>query len=144
MNEPLKFQRSDGGQAACRGYFTDERDCVPRAIAIATGVPYKEVWEALAKIQTRSPSTGTYPWAYEKYLLSIGWKKLPVKTWARLDKRTFPGDGAYLASTPRHLVAVVNQTVLDTWDSRRKRVKAIFVKQAESAVAKTKIKYFDY
>ena len=41
-----KYVEDDGGRAAA-GYGEPEGDCVARAITIATGKPYAEVFEAL-------------------------------------------------------------------------------------------------
>lgn len=43
----LQFQFDDGGRAQA-GYKGSTGDCVTRAIAIATGKPYSEVYDAIA------------------------------------------------------------------------------------------------
>lgn len=54
------FKYNDGGRSAA-GFKGDTRDCVTRSIAIATALPYKEVYDALndlaktAKITKRTP-----------------------------------------------------------------------------------------
>jgi hypothetical protein len=42
----MKFVYNDGGRAAA-GYKGNAGDCACRAIAIATGKPYQEVYNAL-------------------------------------------------------------------------------------------------
>ena len=42
----MEFVRDDGGRAAA-GYKGEASDCVCRAIAIATGLPYQTVYDAL-------------------------------------------------------------------------------------------------
>lgn len=44
---PMPWVYDDGGRAAA-GYRGHTRDCVARAIAIATGAPYQHVYDALA------------------------------------------------------------------------------------------------
>ena len=46
----MKFIRDDGGRAAA-GYKGEAGDCVTRAVAIASGRPYREVYAALASIE---------------------------------------------------------------------------------------------
>ena len=43
---PMPFKYSDGGRAAA-GYKGTAGDCATRAIALATGKPYQEVYDAL-------------------------------------------------------------------------------------------------
>ena len=42
----MRFAYDDGGRAAC-GYKGTVGDCGCRAIAIATGIPYQEVYDRL-------------------------------------------------------------------------------------------------
>ncbi len=44
----MRFRYNDGGREAA-GYNGHVGDCVTRAIAIASGVPYQEIYDALAK-----------------------------------------------------------------------------------------------
>lgn len=46
----LKYQYSDGGRAAA-GFKGEAGDCAVRACALATGMPYLEVYNALQKLQ---------------------------------------------------------------------------------------------
>ena len=68
------FQLNDGGRSKA-GYSGKQSDCAVRAIAIATGKPYKEVYDALefkAKVNGIAKATS------KKYLLSLGWKWIPT------------------------------------------------------------------
>jgi len=53
----MEFQRDDGGRAAA-GYKGQAGDCVVRSIAIATGKPYQEVYDAINAL-AQSERTGT-------------------------------------------------------------------------------------
>lgn len=81
------LQKNDGGRAAA-GYSGTTGDCVTRAIAIATGKPYQEIYDALndlAKNERRgrrrggargkgisSARGGVYRQTYDRYLKSMG------------------------------------------------------------------------
>lgn len=47
--EKLEIKFNDGGRAAA-GFKGTARDCVARSIAIATGLPYCEVYDALNEL----------------------------------------------------------------------------------------------
>src|ERR1700721_4883115 len=79
----MKFKYNDGGRKAA-GYQGHPGDCVCRAIAIAAGKSYQEVYDALNELgksmrQTRlirrsSSRTGVARPIYDKYLKSLGWE----------------------------------------------------------------------
>jgi hypothetical protein len=81
---------NDGGRIAA-GYKGFTGDCVTRAIAIATGKPYQEVYDALksltkveriTKRRTKHSNVrlGVRKDTYRKYLTSIGWVFTPTMT----------------------------------------------------------------
>ena len=49
----IPFIYNDGGRAAA-GFKGNTRDCVTRAIAIVTGKPYKEVYDALNELSKQN------------------------------------------------------------------------------------------
>ena len=49
MSQGLPFVHDDGGRAAA-GFKGEARDCVTRAIAIATGLPYREVYDTINEV----------------------------------------------------------------------------------------------
>ena len=89
------FKYNDGGRELS-GYKGKTGDCVTRAIAIATGKPYQEVYDDLAQwakdycltrndrvaksmrkaksgsLRSTSPRYGVYKEVYKPYLESIG------------------------------------------------------------------------
>ncbi len=124
---------NDGGRKAA-GFKGDAGDCVTRAIAIATGVPYREVYDALharAREAARSartkkhgsPRAGVHRNVYQPYLESLGFVWTPTmqigqgcKVHLRVGE--LPG-GTLVVAVSRHLVAVVNGVVHDTHDPSR-------------------------
>ena len=123
----------DGGRAAA-GFKGEAGDCVTRAIAIATGEPYREVYEALhaqAKASSSkkvrkggtSPRNGVHRKIYEPYLQSRGWVWTPTmaigsgcKVHLRADELP---SGRLIVRVSRHVVAVVDGVALDTYDPTR-------------------------
>jgi hypothetical protein len=74
----------DGGRAAA-GFRGSAADCTTRAIAIATGEPYIEVYEAInaaGKAERRSKRrtgrsvarTGVYIPTIRRFMASLGWE----------------------------------------------------------------------
>jgi hypothetical protein len=80
------FVADDGGRAAA-GFHGATGDCTTRAIAIATGVPYQEVYDALNALGKRErrgkkrPSrarTGVSKQIIRRYMAGIGWDWVPT------------------------------------------------------------------
>lgn len=100
-------------------------DCVKRAIAVATGIPYKETSLLLNRLKKE---TGAEKFNsktnYEAFLKAQpGFKKLSfpaVKGQPRMTPAQFTKEfptGSYVLRLAHHLVAVVDGKVYDTWDS---------------------------
>lgn len=132
----LRFIQDDGGRAAA-GYKGSAGDCVVRAIAIATGKPYQEVYDAvntLAKSERTgrrkrgksSARNGVYRQTYRRYLESIGWRFVPTMhigsgCKVHLLASELP-KGRLLVSLSKHLTAVIDHVIHDTHDPRRGEV----------------------
>jgi hypothetical protein len=128
----MQFIKDDGGRAAA-GFKGKAGDCACRAIAIATGRPYREVYDALnglaqserpRKRGRRSSSrTGVSRATSGRYLRSLGWTwtaTMQIGSGCRvhLDAAELPG-GRLVVSVSRHLVAVLDGVVHDTHDPSR-------------------------
>lgn len=134
----MKFVYNDGGRSK---YFKGENvgDCVTRAIAIATGRDYKEVYDTLNQMakkesvkrhrgHKRSESrNGVFKETWKRYLKNIGW--VHVSTCAigsREDKVKFvdgalPSEGTYIVQLSRHLTCLVDGVINDTYDCSKKQ-----------------------
>jgi hypothetical protein len=134
-----RWVRNDGGRRAA-GYDNagDRGGCVPRAIAIASGLPYREVLDALTLATSRyvkipqswiarwikrsrhgrgwDPAQGCYDTIYGNYLKSIGWQYTPVDGRLHLRADEVP-PGRLIIRVHRHLVAVIDGVIHDTHDS---------------------------
>lgn len=138
---------SDGGRAAA-GYKGVAGDCVTRSIAIATGRPYKEVYDALQLLRTHhvatkrdkvarsiqrkgnSPRDGVHRKQYQSYLESLGWKWVPtmaIGSGAKVHLR--PDElptGRIIARVSKHLVAVIDGVIHDTYDCSRSGTRCVY------------------
>lgn len=130
----MKFIYNDGGRSK---YFTATKvgDCVTRAIAIATGKDYKEVYDdlnELAKKERRgsrkrgvsSARNGMYKNTFKKYLTSLGWEWVPLMTigsgcTVHLNENELPS-GTLIVSISKHLTCVKNGVLYDTYDCSHK------------------------
>lgn len=131
------FVIDDGGRAAA-GFKGSTGDCVVRAIAIASGKPYQEVYDALhgrAKSTicrrskyfkprgSASPRNGVRRSDYEPYLLSLGFKWTPTMKIGSGCKVHLVADelpkGRLVVAVSKHLVAVIDGVIHDTSDPRR-------------------------
>lgn len=131
---------NDGGRAAA-GYSGMTGDCVTRAIAIATGLPYQQVYDALndlAKNERRGKRkrkisdarTGVYRQTYDRYLKSLGWKFTPTmgigtgcKVHLRADELP---DGTIIARVSKHVCAVIDGVIHDTHDPSRNGTRCVY------------------
>ena len=140
-----RWVKDDGGRrksgiARAAGRKDAVGDCVVRAIAIATGRPYREVHDALTVAKVRhvyaggdgdywdkrerrrggvrafDPDHGCSDEAYGPYLESLGWKFTSTKDRkVRLRADELPR-GKLIVCISRHLVAVVDHVIHDTSD----------------------------
>jgi hypothetical protein len=137
--EALGFIFDDGGRETA-GFKGKTGDCVTRSIAIVTGKPYKEVYDALFNEQEdlstgrsrvaravrrkgASPRDGVHRKAYDKYLRSIGMKWIPCMSIGtgckvHLRKDELPS-GKLIVRVSKHLTAVIDGVIHDTFNPSR-------------------------
>lgn len=130
----MKYQYDDGGRLAA-GFSGKTGDCVARAVAIATGLPYADVYKALADVNAnarnrktrgeRSARRGvrTSSVGFKRYMASIGWRWTPTmfigqgcKVHLRPDELP---SGRLIVSVSRHYTAVIDGVIHDTHDPQR-------------------------
>jgi len=137
----LGFKLDDGGRSAA-GFKGSAGDCVTRAIAIAEFRDYNEVREELmaekrswmAKSRSRSAKkaksasvrNGTEAKVYRPYLEKRGWvRKTLVKFGDPSRKKMVPEEiplGNVIVEIPKHVIAIKDHVVHDTFDSRTTNV----------------------
>lgn len=135
----MKFELNDGGRKDA-GYKGDAGDCVVRSIAIATGKPYHEVYDALNSVrdglrQTRrirksSSRNGVNRAIYDRYLKTLGWKFVPTMSIGsgckvHLRQGELP-NGKLIARVSRHMVAVIDGVIQDTHDCSRGGTRCVY------------------
>jgi hypothetical protein len=144
----------DGGRADA-GFRGDAGDCVTRAVAIATGRPYREVYDELfARIRRtrRYKASGsgarcTTPRNYtpkkvtREYIESLGWRWVPTMaigqgctTHLRADE--LPA-GPVIVSLSKHVCAVIDGVIHDTHDPSRDGTRCVYGYYVPAADAMT-------
>lgn len=136
----MRFRENDGGRAAA-GFNGKAGDCAVRAIAIATGRPYMEVYDAINAIGatertgsrkrgTSNARTGVYKAAVHKYMASIGWKWTPTMQIGcgckvHVREGELPA-GRLVLNLSKHYAAVVDGVLHDTYDSSRDGTRCVY------------------
>lgn len=113
----MDFKQDDGGRSR---YFKGvARDCVVRAIAIASGLDYKEVYDELSRRMGKgqSPRNGVRKPIYHRYLLDLGFEWVPLMKIGsgcqyHFTKADIP-TGIVICRLARHLSCVKDHTVHD-------------------------------
>lgn len=129
----MQFIYNDGGRLAA-GYKGKASDCVCRSIAIVTGKPYQEVYDALndlAKTERTgkrkrgksSARNGVYKRTYRRYLESLGYRFIPtMKIGSGCKVHLADGElpmGRLIVSVSRHATAVIDGVIHDTYNPQR-------------------------
>lgn len=132
----MEFHYNDGGRAAA-GFKGNAGDCVARAVAIASGRSYLEVYNALSagcrgqrltkrarkrKASARNGVNTGRKW-FRDYMRGMGFTWTPtmhIGTGCRvhLHEGELPA-GRLVVSLSGHLTAVINGVIHDTHDPRR-------------------------
>lgn len=135
----IRFKYDDGGRAAA-GFKGTTGDCTCRAIAIATGKLYREVYDALNVLEKDTPArsgkrkcsarTGVRRVTYDKYLLSLGWKWTPtmkIGQGCRVHLRSdeLPS-GRLVCIVSKHMTAVIDGVIYDSYDPSRDGSRCVY------------------
>ena len=127
----MKFIYDDGGRANA-GYKGRAGDCVCRAVSISSGKPYAEIYAALAtsagnerKSRGASARNGIHTnrkW-FKDYMVCLGFAWTPtmgIGTGCKvhLTDGELPM-GTLLVSVSRHVTAVIDGVIHDTYDPQR-------------------------
>lgn len=120
---------NDGGRAAA-GYKGTAGDCVTRALAIATGEPYAEVYAEVTRRAGKTARSGVPKHVGREFLLARGWRWTPTMSigsgcTVHLRPDELP-DGTIVCQCSRHLVAVVDGVLQDTHDSSRSGTRCVY------------------
>lgn len=133
MSAP-EFVTNDGGRAEA-GFKGEARDCVVRAIAIATDLPYMQVYSDLAernaeKGDAKTAREGTNRKIYQPYLEALGWAWRPtmgIGTGCTMHLRAddLP-PGTVICKVTKHIVCVIDGVIHDTHDPSRDGTRCVY------------------
>lgn len=130
----MQFNYNDGGRALA-GFKGSARDCVIRAVAIASGKDYREVYDALSegcrtqRVTRRSKMSSARngvdvrrKW-FKDYMQSLGFKWVPTigigsGCKVHLDQNELPS-GRLVVSVSRHYTAIIDGVINDTYSPCR-------------------------
>jgi hypothetical protein len=131
---------NDGGRQAA-GFKGHTGDCVTRSIAIVTGKPYKEVYDALNQLseseritkrhkKRSNARTGVGRKTCQKYLESLGYEWIPTmqigsgcKTHLRSDE--LPA-GRLIIRVTKHITTMIDGVIHDTFDCSRQGTRCVY------------------
>jgi hypothetical protein len=131
----ITWHEDDGGRAAS-GFKGQAGDCVTRAIAIATQVPYRDVYTEMALGQARrgkprSARQGVHKTVYKPYLeTTLGWEwhaTMSIGSGCRVHLREIELPmGRIIVRLSGHLAAVVDGVLHDTHDCSRGGTRCVY------------------
>jgi hypothetical protein len=143
----MRFIRNDGGRKAA-GFKGNAGDCVCRAIAIASGVPYKDVYRRLAegngtqraskrqkrskagKVRTARAGIYTQRKWFRDYMRELGFEwtaTMTIGSGCRVNLRD--GElpmGRLVVNVSRHSAAVIDGVIHDTFDDQRGGARCVY------------------
>lgn len=136
----MKFIYNDGGRAAA-GYKGNAGDCCARAIAIVTGTPYQEVYDAVnaagigervgkRKRGVSNARTGVYKKTVRKLMESLGWIWHPTMAIGQgckvhLRAEELPA-GRLVVTVSKHYTSVIDGVIHDTFDPSRGGTRCVY------------------
>ena len=133
----VRLRRRRSGR--CR-YQGQAGDCACRFIAIATGKPYQEVYDALKGAATSerprkgrkrsSVRDGTKSPTIRRYMEALGWRWVPTMAIGsgckvHLLADELP-DGRLVVSVSKHMTAVIDGVIRDTYDPSRAGTRCVY------------------
>jgi hypothetical protein len=126
----IGFKYDDGGRANA-GYKGKTGDCVTRAIAIASGKGYKEVYDLINNVASKPVARSGVPKkVVAQVMKDLGFKwtatmKIGSGCKVHLKADELP-TGRVVCRTSRHLVAVIDGVVHDTYDCTRDGSRCVY------------------
>ena len=134
----MEFVYNDGGRSK---YFKGTaNDCVVRAISIIESKDYKEVYNDLHNfmktskkpgwVKNSSPRNGIPKQITKEYLKSLGYTWVPTMLIGQgckihLNANELP-KGRIIASLSKHIVAIIDGILYDTYDSSRNENRCVY------------------
>jgi hypothetical protein len=139
LNLSAFWEYDDGGRS--QHFRGSAGDCVTRAIAIASGRPYLDVYDEIrafakqfekgrARAKKSNPRTGVHKDVKRRYLESRGWMWIPTMhigtgCTVHLNPSELP-PGRLIVALSRHSVAVIDGVIRDTYDPSRNGTRCVY------------------
>lgn len=136
----MEFKYNDGGREKA-GFKGTTGDCVTRAIAIATGKDYKEIYDRIYELSKNertgkkkrdisNPRKGVYRTTFKKILKEEGFERIPtsgigIGFKARLRKEDLPS-GTIICQVSKHFTCVVDGVINDTYNPSRDGTRGVY------------------
>lgn len=148
----MKWKKNDGGRKEA-GYKGKAGDCGVRAISIATGKEYQEVYDRLTELKKKyikNRNTKKAKWyrekksrcktarygmpkdVFEEYLIEeLGWKweptiKIGSGCQVHLREGELPEEGIIIARLSGHFCAIIDGVIQDTYDPSRGGTRCVY------------------
>ena len=126
----IEFKYNDGGRSK---YYAAEgvKDCVTRAIAIATARDYKEVYDLISGVLGYSPRNGIKTRHVHKVMALFGgvWvPRMQIGSGCKCHLRAneIPMTGRIVCNVSKHVCAVVDGVLNDTHDCSRRGERCVY------------------
>ena len=127
----MKHIYNDGGSGTNK-----QRDCVVRAIAIATEQPYADVRDRINYLAENEyfdgsdANSGVHKTLYKDYLTALGWTWTPTMSIGSGCKVHLLADelpsGRLVCNVSKHYVAVIDGVLHDTDDCSREGTRCVY------------------
>jgi hypothetical protein len=120
---------NDGGRAAA-GFRGAAGDCVTRALAIATGESYADIYKEVSQRAGKTARNGVSREISRECLMARGWKWVPTMTIGSGCRVHLRADelpaGVVICKCSGHLVTVIDGVIHDTHDSSRDGKRCVY------------------
>ena len=135
----MKFNYNDGGREAA-GFKGKTGDCVVRAIAIAMGRPYEDVYNDInataqecergAKKSKANGGVFVKKTWFKDYMTSRGWRFVPTMSIGsgckvHLKSEELP-TGTIICSVSKHYTTVIDGVINDIYDPSRNGTRCVY------------------
>jgi hypothetical protein len=136
----MNIRITDGGREKAGYSSKKSKDCVCRAISIATEQDYQKVYDDLNQFSLRErpragkrrshANTGVYKATIRRYMAELGWTWVPTMLVGQgcrvhLKKEELP-TGRLVVSVSKHLVAVIDGIIHDNHDPSRDGKRCVY------------------
>ena len=147
MKNSTNFNYNDGGRSEA-GYKGNTGDCVTRSIAIATEIPYQEVYDTMFRLGGEyaeshrgevanhikkygaSPRNGVFKEIYKPYIESLGCVWTPTMFIGQGCKFHLREDelpkGRLIVSVSKHITCVIDGVINDLHDCSRNGTRCVY------------------